>query len=756
MGLDLLLFTITWVASAQAGTILDAHQVEDRLEVLVINPEREYGSLYFQQAGQIEGPIRLAPGENRYSYRILREGEPLALRSVGIGQFDSSMQMTDSLLVEVVEPWDVPNEPALALTPADIDDLQKRYAFEFRASRTLDKLLDDANEGLAGPVFIPDEGGTWSEGYRCPDHGNYLEMQTLTSHRCPVDGVIWTGKEFDRALATYLHDEAGRQAWIEAVAFILTEDMVYGQRVKDILLGYAAKYPGYPQHDLEGRPSPRGGKAFGQTLDESLWLVDLARAYDLLRGSSLLSEAEMELINENLLRPAMHVLLSNDLGIKNIQAWHNSGIFYAAMMLGDTPTANDALRGPTGLEKQAELGVDADGLWYEGSFGYHYFTFRGMLPMLQALHRLNLQFEPEEIESMLTLPLQMAFPDGSLPMLNNGSFQTFAENLRNDYEQALAFWPTADFCSPLVKYGRGDSYASVIYGLADLPFDDTIEYPGVNFEISGLSAMRTTATGGQTTAVVDYGAHGDFHGHYDKLGLSVWHLGKPVVLEAGAIGYGTALTDGYYKTTLAHNTVLIDGMDQQETAGKLEDFQVVGDNTWLLTSADDAYPGVSFRRQVLNSETGHVVDGVEINAASEVVIDYVLHSAGTISHNYALTSDSLGYGGAYSFLSNVKGKLLTRDLSFRFDGPEGSAVVNVIGEPGTRVFVATAPGYPAGTTHDVLILRRQASHTVFGTTITENGSATDGFEVELDDKPGDPALFLKIFGSGQVRLPFYP
>jgi hypothetical protein len=98
---------------------------------------------------------------------------------------------------------------------------------------------------------------------------------------------------------------------------------------------------------------------------------------------------------------------------------------------------------------------------------------------------------------------------------------------------------------------------------------------------------------------------------------------------------------------------------------------------------------------------------------------------------------------------------LGQDLEFRFEGPEGSAMINIIGEPGTQIFLAKAPGFPVGSKHDVLIVRRQASHIVFGSTITESGSTIDGFEIELDDRPGDPALRLKVLGIGAKRMPFY-
>jgi hypothetical protein len=752
--LSLLLLAVP--APAQSGSIVHTEQIEDHLDVLIAHPEQAVGSLYFEQNGVLTGPIRMKAGENRYSYTLLRSGQPLHLGQVEIRHLDSAGQQLDLASVEVIEPVDLPNESLLALTPSNRRELRKRWLLETRAQRVLDRLIVEADEQASGPLFIPDDGGTWTNGYRCPDHGVFLEMVTLHQHRCPVDQKIWTGQEFDSALATFLHFEASHQAWTQALAFTLSGDPSYAGRVRDILLGYSQKYPGYPLHDESGKYYARGGKAFGQTLDEAIWLINLVRAYDLLRGSGMLSLVESQQIEENVFRMAMHVVEGNDLGISNIQNWHNSAMFLAALTLGDTPMASRVVRGPTGIQEQAQLGIDSDGLWYEGSFGYHFYTFRAMLPMLQAMERIGFDLDVTRVETMLRMPLRAAFPDGSLAMLNDGSLQNFAENLRNDYEQAIPFWPRADFCGPLNEYGRGQSYESVIYGVANLPFLDTVDYPGgTNFEDAGVAVLRSGPKADRTTATVDYGAHGGFHGHYDKLGLSVWHKSKPILIESGAIGYGTPESDGYYTHTLAHNTVVIDGLDQAETEGRLESYDLLGENAWMVVSANNAYPGTALRRQVLSSEWGHIVDGVSVTAPNPVTVDYVLHSVDKIVHSYSTSAGDVGFDGPYDFLTDVQTAVLGQDLKFRFEGPKGSATINIIGAPGTRIFLAKAPGFPVGSKHDVLIVRREASHVVFGATVTENGSNADGFEIELDDKPGDPALRLKVLGVGTKRLPFY-
>lgn len=742
-------------ASPQSGYI-HAKQHADRLEILVDNPESDIGNLYIRQFGVVDGPIRLSPGENRYTYHILSQGMPLAHRPVEIAQYTSTGSQLDFLEVEVVEPWIRPNEPSLALTPADIRTLVKRYNLEPRASSVLDRIVAEQDIVLQDPLLIPDVGGTWINDYVCPDHEVALEMVNLHEHRCPVDGHIWTGDSFDSGLATYLHKALSDQTWRMAVAYTVTGDPKYGQRVADILAGYATKYPGYEQHDVSGAPSATGGKAFGQTLDEAEWLTGLIRGQDLIHGSGLMDESAVDAAKQNIFRPAMDVILGNDNGIHNTQCWQNTAVFLAAMVLGEVPIADQVINGPTGLYQQFALGIDADGMWYEGSFGYHFFAFRAMLPMLQSLHRLRPDMSIEDVKQMLSMPLEMAFPNGQLAHLNDGPLQNFDSNLREVYEQALPFFPVSEFCGPLVEYGRGQSMDSVVFGLADLPYQDWVDYPLANNEHSGLAALKSAYTANRSTLVLDYGPHGGLHGHYDKLGINLWRGHTPIFNEVGDIGVDVPMTTNYYRTTLAHNTVVINGQSQHPCGGVLEYFNQKGNSSFIVASADDAYDNVDMRRQITMAQNGHVVDGVEVIASSPVTMDYVLHSPDVVTTNLALSAGDLGYDGPYSYLSNVQVAATDLDFTVRLSGPNGGAILDFIGEPGTQVFIADAPSAPQTQSHQVLIVRRVTDRSVFATTVTKRGSHLDDFSIELDDSnPAKPILRLKT--GGEIRfLRFYP
>src|SRR5690606_33808004 len=108
----------------------------------------------------------------------------------------------------------------------------------------------------------------------------------------------------------------------------LTEDPAYIDRAKHILLRYSEKYLTFEIHDKEGRTPPAQldapGRATAQGINEAQWIISLAWACDLVRHA-LLPE-QFSALEHRLFRPAADLLLENDEGGHNHQAWYNAGI----------------------------------------------------------------------------------------------------------------------------------------------------------------------------------------------------------------------------------------------------------------------------------------------------------------------------------------------------------------------------------------------------------------------------------------------
>ncbi|MBC7289272.1 MAG: heparinase II/III family protein, partial [Armatimonadetes bacterium] len=98
--------------------------------------------------------------------------------------------------------------------------------------------------------------------------------------------------------------------------------------------------------------------------------------------------------------------------------------------------------------------------------------------------------------------------------------------------------------------------------------------------------------------VVDFGPHGGGHGHPDKLNIVWWAYRTLMAPDPGSIAYGNPMHGGYYRQTLAHNTVVVDGQSQKPCTGELV-FFAAGENVAIgCAKANAAYPPVELTRVV--------------------------------------------------------------------------------------------------------------------------------------------------------------
>jgi len=157
---------------------------------------------------------------------------------------------------------------------------------------------------------------------------------------------------------------------------------------------------------------------------------------------------------------------------------------------------------------------------------------------------------------------------------------------------------------------------------------------------------------GDTTAVLDFGPLGYLttaaHGHADALSLLITLDGRPVLVDPGTYAYG----DGgdwrrYFRSTLAHNTIAIDGLDQSQMWGtflwgrkaqaRLLSWQSNGDTDYLCAEHDGyARRGVHHRRHLLFQKPDLIVVKDEILGGSRHQLAQTWHFAPGASASPAL------------------------------------------------------------------------------------------------------------------------
>ncbi|MCB0188013.1 MAG: hypothetical protein KDE31_27285, partial [Caldilineaceae bacterium] len=188
----------------------------------------------------------------------------------------------------------------------------------------MQQLREDVADLLAQPWDVPTAPAGHFHQYFCPDHGVKLafDPQSPTVHRCPVDGAVLRGQTYDDAWRWFVNNRLSQGALQLAMLWQLEGNPAHAARVVDILKSYANHYTGYQTFP---RRNPRPGIATFQALDEAVWLIPLAWAFDLTRDWMMAADAQT--IIQQLLLPAANFLIErHPRRIHNYSCWHNAAI----------------------------------------------------------------------------------------------------------------------------------------------------------------------------------------------------------------------------------------------------------------------------------------------------------------------------------------------------------------------------------------------------------------------------------------------
>jgi hypothetical protein len=199
--------------------------------------------------------------------------------------------------------------------------------------------------------------------------------------------------------------------------------------------------------------------------------------------------------------------------------------------------------------------VRADGVHREQSTHYHCVTLRSFLGARENARRFGFEM-PDGYDTHLTRACEFAMhchrPDGAICALSDSDTGSYLDLL------ALA----ADLL------GREDMRYVATRGREGTPPERRlVSFPngGYHFQRSGWGD-RGRPFRDERYLVFDCGPVGDGgHGHYDLLSVEIAADGRPLVVDPGRYTYDRSTRPDmrhWFKGTAAHNTVVVDGLDQ--------------------------------------------------------------------------------------------------------------------------------------------------------------------------------------------------
>lgn len=379
--------------------------------------------------------------------------------------------------------------------------------------------------------------------------------------------------------------------------YLITGREQYAQFVKNLLAIYADKYLTFGFHVQKNTNST--GRLFHQILNEQCWLIFTSLAYSDVAAT--MTETERQRVIKGVFEPMLEmftVKYAHDFDrIHNHGIWAVAAVGICGIAIGKREYLDMSVYG---LERNGSGGFLAQisqlfapsGYYMEGPY-YHRYSIRPTCLFAEVLHRhmpeLDIyNYKNQVIGNTIQALLSTAYPDGTFPALNDASRSMSITD--QGVQVALSVYSK--------RYGLDDN----ILGMAKIqnkvwlhssglalsqalehaasqgeicpPFWPSVELnegPEGNNGAQGFIRMKDK-TGDVSQLVMNYGQHGMGHGHFDTLGITFFNKGQEVLREYGFCRWvnvepkfgGRYLDENksYARQTIAHNTLTIDGLSQ--------------------------------------------------------------------------------------------------------------------------------------------------------------------------------------------------
>jgi oligo-alginate lyase len=585
--------------------------------------------------------------------------------------------------------------PVLACTPEELRRLRDAYAAGGEAGVFLADLKARVDEWMGEPVVFPSRGKAHNQWYQCDACQIGLKTLDDTHHQCPKCEKVYTGAPYDDVIYGRITGRHLRTALNAGWMYQLTGQVGYAEYTARILLGYAERYLNYPYHDNQNRvgdkASHSGGRLIEQTLGEASTMVNtIAPSYDLIYDSGVLSAEEHDAIQRKLIVPMLENIDGNKAGKSNWQSWHNAAMFSGGAVLGDADWMNKAIhQEKNGFLYQMTASVSGDGFWYENSWGYHFYTLSALVELCEGARRsgVDLWHHPA-MKKMCTIPAYYTMPDGKLPGFNDSHARRPSGG---GLEAAYAVYQDPVILSLL---GTKVSFDTILSGRDVDRTGEAVSLKSQLFEATGHAILRTEGAG-ELAAILDFAPHGGGHGHYDGLAIQLYGYGQALGLDRGIAksqAYRLPIHRNWYKTTVSHNTIMVDEEARDEGACHLELYTANDQYAAVVARDEGAYPGVLHRRlMVLTPEYLLVLDDIE--AESPHRFNWLYHNNGNreAAEGIDLSAAEAEFRGA-EYLQHIEKGVTDQNFRIAFVGEEVTTTLWVASAPGTRVLTADGPG----------------------------------------------------------------
>ncbi len=469
-------------------------------------------------------------------------------------------------------------------------------------------------------------------------------------------------------------------------AYWFTNDERYAETFASHLLSWIDQNP------------PKLGINWASSLEVGYRAISWLWAINFFKGSAALTPSLFVQLLKLLYLHALH--LESYLSTYFSPNTHLTGEALALFYLGiSLPEFHAAERwrqtGEAILIAELDRHVLADGVYFEQSSYYHRYTVEIYLHLFLLLEA-NQQPAPEKLKSKLIALLEhllyITRPDGSSPLFGDddgGKLVMLDERRLDDFRSTLAtaavLFRRSDY-----KYVADKATEESFWLLGPHrlhQFDQLAAHEpsetSRDFPIGGYFVMRDGWSKSANYMLIDCGPLGGLkcgHAHADVLSFEIAAHGRTLLVDPGTYTYTGSKTDrDYFRSSLAHNTVTVDGESSSTPLGPFS-WQTVANAKvleWTSKPESDFFSGTHDGYLRLMSPVTHRRDILFQKGDYWIIVDEI-ESDGP--HEYALP---------FHFVESAKPELTVEEgLSVIRERPQDDA--------GVEIFISS----PDGELHD--------------------------------------------------------
>ena len=380
-----------------------------------------------------------------------------------------------------------------------------------------------------------------------------------------------------------------------AIAWQLTRSPEYARKVKQFLLMISDYQNGFP---LTRKASHQS------SVQEGHFFQHLAQAYDLIQDAGILTDAECTQVEYTFRLYIDLFLRYKSTGGANWAVSQLTGVFFCALAIQDFQLVDEVLYAPSCLIDKFRTYTMPDGWWYECTVSYNLWVASEYVQIGLALNPFGYSLLTEKFPVDYNLTPEYdkvgANEDADRRNLHHGHSFRIRGPIHQPY---VTIKMMSDALLPFLDYRGwifgindaterevgGDSFEmayyafrdpryaafirmtpkrnDLIYGVPELPDAESAEVRGAYADNAGALMLRSTQKDAREKiqAVLKYGTHGGYHGHFDRTGLlSLMRYGRSFYNpEMVWYSYAPYMYNFYVQTSISKNMVTVD-LKQQE------------------------------------------------------------------------------------------------------------------------------------------------------------------------------------------------